>query len=369
MPLRPESLAVSAGRPEAPGDPLNTPIVPASAFRAAPEVNGYGRDQVSPTVAAFETAAGALEGGTALAFASGLAGLSTLIGTLPVGATVVVPDEGYSGTVANFRAAGAAGRLDVRAVPVAELAASCEGAALVWAETVSNPLITVTDLPAVAAAAHAAGALFGVDATFSTPLVVRPLELGADVVMHSATKFLGGHSDVLLGVLVVRSGELRAQLHAARTLAGGIPGALEAFLGTRGIRTLAVRMERAQANALELAQRLDAHPAVTRVRYPGLPGDPGHAIATRDHDGFGAVLSLEVAGDAEAVCDRVRFITHATSLGGVESLIERRARYAVDASTGVPATLLRMSVGIEHVEDLWADLDQALAPAPPAAPR
>ncbi len=182
--------------------------------------------------------------------------------------------------------------------------------------------------------------------------------------MHSVTKYLSGHSDVLMGALVLPAGPLYDELHARRTLTGAIPGALETYLATRGLRTLAVRMDRAQANAGELATRLAAHPRVARVRYPGLAGDPGHAVAARDYAGFGAVIGIEVDGsadDAEAVCQAVRLIHHATSLGGVESLIERRARHAVDASFGTPEALLRLSVGIEHVEDLWADLAQALA--------
>ncbi len=198
-------------------------------------------------------------------------------------------------------------------------------------------------------------------------MVLRPLEHGADVVMHSATKYLAGHSDLLMGVLVTADAEVRAQLRQRRDLTGAIPGGLETFLALRGVRTLAVRMDRAQANAGELARRLAAHPRVARVRYPGLPGDPGHERAARLHDGFGAMISFEVDGDADAadaVCGRVRVITNATSLGGVESLIERRARYAVDAANGTPEALLRFSVGIEDVEDLWADLDAALGPPP-----
>jgi cystathionine gamma-synthase len=184
--------------------------------------------------------------------------------------------------------------------------------------------------------------------------------------MHSVTKYLSGHSDVLLGVLVSRSEELLQRLRDGRTFGGGIPGALESYLALRGLRTLALRMERAQANAGELACRLQRHPKVTRVRYPGLPDDPAHAIAARDHDGFGAVISFEVSGaaaDADAVCTRLQLITDATSLGGVESLIERRAQHPGDESFGTPANLLRLSVGIEHVEDLWADLDAALSGA------
>jgi cystathionine gamma-synthase len=181
--------------------------------------------------------------------------------------------------------------------------------------------------------------------------------------MHSVTKFLAGHSDVLMGVLTTRSPELAEELRTRRRLAGAVPGALECFLALRGMRTLALRVARAQANAAELATRLAAHPNVSKVRYPGLAGDPGHERMAASHDGFGSMISFEIDGDAadaDRVCERVRLITFATSLGGVESLIERRGVYPIDAANGTPATLLRFSVGIEHVEDLWADLEQAL---------
>jgi cystathionine gamma-synthase len=364
--LRPESVVVAAGRPHEPGGPLSTPIVLTAPYLHSPEANAYSRHDVSPTISSFEAALGTLEGGTALAFGSGIAALAAVIDGLPTGAVAVVPDAMYSGSVSIFGAQQQLGRLTIRTVNIADTAAviaALDGAALVWLETVSNPLMAVPDVPAIAAAAHAAGALVGVDATFSTPLVVRPLELGADIVMHSVTKYLAGHSDVLMGALVVRSAALAAELHDRRTRTGAVPGVLEAYLATRGIRTLALRMERAQANAGTLAQRLAGHPRVTRVRYPGLPDDPGHAIAARDHGGFGAMICFEIDGDAdtaERLCEAVRLISHATSLGGVESLIERRARHDVDAAFGTPPTLLRFSVGIEHVEDLWADLSQAL---------
>lgn len=254
----------------------------------------------------------------------------------------------------------------LRPVDIADTAAvvaALDGARLLWLETVTNPLMTVPDLPALIDAAHEAGALVCVDATFSTPVNVRPLEFGADVVMHSATKYLAGHSDLLMGVLVTRRADLVEQLRTGRMLTGAIPGALESFLTLRGIRTLALRMERAQANAMELARRLADHPSVARVRYPGLPSDPFHEVAGRVLDGYGAMIGIELEGGADAaerVCERVRLITHATSLGGVESLIERRARYEVDAGFGTPANLLRLSVGVEHVEDLWDDLARAL---------
>jgi cystathionine gamma-synthase len=365
--LRPESVVVAVGRPQAPGAPLNTPIVLTAPFRHAPQddTNLYARQAGHDTARAFEAAVGALEGGTALAFASGMAATTAVVEGRMAGGVAVVPASGYSGTVTLFAEQQRLGRMTVRPVDLADTAAvvaALPGADLLWLESVTNPLIDVIDLPTLIAAAHDAGAIVCVDSTFSTPLLVRPLEYGADVVMHSATKFLSGHSDLLMGVLVTREAELGATLRARRDLTGSVAGALECYLALRGVRTLAVRMERAQANALELARRLAAHPQVRRVRFPGLPGDPGHELAARIHDGFGAMLSFEVASveAAERVCHRVGLITHATSLGGVETLIERRARHAVDAAHGTPPELLRLSVGIEHAEDLWADLAQAL---------
>jgi cystathionine gamma-synthase len=369
--LHPESLVVAAGRPHEPGAPLSVPIVLTGPYLHSADANAYARHDVSATVGAFETALGALEGGTALAFASGIAAIAAVLDGFPVGSVAVVPDAAYSGTVSLFQTLQQRGRMTVRPVDVADTAAvidALDGADLLWLETVTNPLMAVPDVPALAAAAHRAGATVGVDATFSTPLVVRPLDLGADIVMHSVTKYLAGHSDLIMGALAVRSSQLANDLHLRRTLTGAVPGGLESYLATRGLRTLALRMERAQANALTLAQRLAGHPRVTRVRYPGLPDDPGHAIAARDHAGFGAMISFEIDGgaeQAERLCDAVQLISHATSLGGVESLIERRARHDIDAAFGTPAALLRFSVGIEHVDDLWADLMQALDAAYP----
>jgi cystathionine gamma-synthase len=364
--LRPESLVVSAGRPDEPGGPLSAPIVLAAPYRHDPEQNRYARHDVTPTLAAFETILGELEGGTALGFASGMAAIAAVVEGRPASSTAVVPCEAYSGAVSIFATQEKLGRMTVRSVDVADTAATVDaldGADLLWLEAISNPLVTVPDIPSLAAACRERSVLCCVDATFCTPLVLRALDLGADLVMHSASKYLAGHSDVLMGALVTRSPELAEQLHVRRTSTGAIPGALEAYLATRGIRTLALRMERAQANAGELARRLAAHPRVSRVRYPGLPDDPGHAIAARDFAGFGAMISFELDGtadDAERLCQSLELITHATSLGGVESLIERRARHEIDASFGTPENLLRFSVGIEHVEDLWADLAQAL---------
>ena len=367
MTLRVESLVVSAGRPDAPGAPLNPPIVLAAPYRNDPSDNAYSRERATETRAALEAALGELDGGTALAYASGMAAVAAVAEGQRSATIAVVPHAAYSGAVSIFASQQALGRMTVRPVDIGDtdaVLAALEGAGLLWLEAVTNPLLAVPDLPRLIEAAHAAGALVCVDATFATPLNVRPLDLGADIVMHSATKYLAGHSDLLLGVLVTRSSDLHAQLAERRTLTGAIPGALESYLALRGLRTLVLRMERAQANALELAHRLAAHPRVSRVRFPGLPSDPFHEVASRVLHGYGAMIGIEVDGtvaNADAVCTRVRLISHATSLGGVESLIERRARYDVDAGFGTPPNLLRLSVGIEHVEDLWDDLVQALA--------
>jgi cystathionine gamma-synthase len=290
-----------------------------------------------------------------------MAGIAAVLEMLPVGARVVAPRDSYTalrGLLHDGAAAG--GRWQLRTVDMTdadELAAAVADADLVWLETPSNPLLEVVDIAAVAAAS---GALVAVDNTFATPLLQSPLALGADFAVHSATKFIGGHSDLLLGAVACRRAEDRARLIRRREVAGATPGALEAFLALRGARTLAVRLRQAQETAGELAGRLAAHPAVTRVRYPGLPGDPHHALAARQMRGFGAVLSFEVAdvATADAMCAAVRVVTHATSLGGVESTIERRAK--LPGQEHVPAALLRLSVGVEHVEDVWADLSAAL---------
>ena len=345
---------------------MTTPIVLTAPYQHGPADNHYARHVGTDTVRAFEDAIGALEGGHAVAFGSGMAATAAVVEAQPLGTVAVVPDAAYSGTVMIFDEQARLGRMALRPVDVTateSVVAALDGADLLWLESVTNPLLGVADLPPLLTAAHAVGALACVDSTFTTPLNLLPLDHGADIVMHSATKYLSGHSDLLLGVLVTRSTERAQQLRERRSLAGSMPGALECFLALRGLRTLAVRWERAQANAAELAQRLATHPRVTRVRFPGLATDPGHRVASRLHRGYGAMISFELDGtdvDAEGVCGAVRLISHATSLGGVESLIERRARYPVDAAHGTPPTLLRLSVGIEHVEDLWADLAHAL---------
>jgi cystathionine gamma-synthase len=223
-------------------------------------------------------------------------------------------------------------------------------------------MLEVADLPAILAAARERGVRSVVDNTFATPLGQRPLAWGADVVLHSVTKYLAGHSDVVLGVVVTDDAQIAAELRAFRTLHGSIAGPFEVWLALRGLRTLHLRVERANASAAELARRLSEHPAVAEVRHPSLPDDPGHERASRLMNGYGAILGLRPRGGAaaaDAVVAGLRLWVPATSLGGVESSIERRRRLATESAT-VPEDLLRLSVGVEDVEDLWADLDQAL---------
>jgi cystathionine gamma-synthase len=232
---------------------------------------------------------------------------------------------------------------------------------LIWLESPSNPLLVVADLRAICAAPRKPSALLAVDNTFATSLNQRPLDLGADVSFQSATKFIGGHSDLLAGLLSARRPDLLAALRKSRELHGATPGALESFLAVRGARTMAIRFERAQANALILAERLNSHPGVSCTRFPGLTSHPTHSVARDQLKGFGTIISFDVRGDAAAadqVCSRVRLIQHATSLGAVESTIERRA--GIPGQQHLPASLLRLSVGIEDVEDLWSDLVAAM---------
>ncbi len=360
-----ESWVVAGGRPHEPGQPLNEPIVAASNY----VIGGhhlYSRDTPgTPTINALEDLIGGMERGTCIAFSTGMAAVAALFDLLPVGADVAIPDDCYQG-VTSLAADGAArGRWTVRQIPLrdgqawTDAAASCD---LVWLESPSNPLLGVADLDSICAAPRKPGGIIGVDNTFATPFNQRPLELGADVVMHSVTKFIGGHSDLLAGALVATDEELLTRLHRSRVVTGAMPGALECFLATRGARTLGVRLERSQVTAMELAERLEASPHVDVVRYPGLPSHPDHEVAARVLDGFGAMVSFDVAGsaaDADAVLARLRLITHATSLGGVESTIERRA--VLQGQEHLPPTLLRLSVGCEDVDDLWSDLRQAFA--------
>lgn len=360
----PSTIAVTAGRPDrVPDAPLNSPLVPASTYVAGGD-REYGR-YANPTWEAFEAAVGELEGGRALAYASGLAAVAAIVGGVPPGGLIVAPRHAYLGTLGQLERLAATGRARYRFVDIADTAAvldACTEAAMLWIESPTNPAIEVADIPALCAGARAAGAVTVVDNTFATPLLQRPLDLGADLVLHSATKFLSGHADAVLGVAVTRGRQTFDTLLAHRKLAGAIPGTLETWLALRGLRTLHLRIERASTNARELATRLDAHPRVERVRYPGLAQDPGFARAERQMSAPGAVLSIEIAGGAEAadeVTRRSRVWVNATSLGGVESTFERRRRWSTESKT-IPENLIRLSVGVEDIEDLWADLELAL---------
>jgi cystathionine gamma-synthase len=363
-PWSPATTAVTAGRPERlPDAPLNVPITMASTYVATGDLE-YGR-YGNPTWTAFEEALGTLEGGRCISFASGLSAVASVLDLVGQGATVVAPRHAYNGTVMQLADLEARGRVRANLVDITDTEGAvkaCEDAALVWLESPTNPALEVADIETLAAAAHDAGAYVVVDNTFATPLRQLPLTMGADVVVHSATKYLSGHTDVVLGAVVVTDAELYDVLKGRRDLVGAIPGTLEAWLALRGLRTLHLRLERAQASAADLARRLAGHPAVERVRHPSLPQDPGHELAKAQMSGFGAIVSLEVRGGAaaaDAVQGAVRLWLPATSLGGVESTLERRRRHPLEP-TVVPESLLRLSVGVEDVEDLWTDLAAAL---------
>lgn len=362
--VKAESWLVSAGRSSEPGSPLNVPPVPASNFLIGTG-RDYSRDDGTPTWEALEDIVGGLEAGRAVAFASGMAAIASVFDQLRAGAAVVLPDDCYQG-VAGLVAAGAKmDRWSVQRLRVDDTSGwirACESADLIWLESPSNPLLTVADLEVICAAPRKSGAIVAVDNTFATPLNQRPLDLGATVSLQSATKFIGGHSDLLGGVATTRDHALWQSLRRSRELNGATPGTLEAFLAVRGARTLALRLQRAQETAMVLAEKLEAHDQVTRVRYPGLMSHPTHAIAKRVLKGFGTIISFDLRGDADftdRVCQQVKLIRHATSLGAVESTIERRA--AVPGQDHLPPSLLRLSVGIEDAGDLWTDLDAAIA--------
>jgi cystathionine gamma-synthase len=300
-----------------------------------------------------------------VSFASGMASIAAIFDQLPAGSVVALSDDCYQAVAGIANVGRDKGRWTLHRVAVADTkrwVEMCGVADLIWLESPSNPLLTVADLDEICAAPRKRGAILGVDNTFATPLNQRPLALGADVSMQSATKFIGGHSDLLNGVVTVRDPKLLSALRQSREFTGATPGALETFLAVRGVRTLALRVERAQQNAITLAKRLAQHPNIALTRYPGLPTHPTHDAARRQLKGFGTIISFDVKGDAsvaDAVCSSVQLIQHATSLGAVESTIERRA--GIPGQEHLPPALLRLSVGIEAVEDLWEDLDQALS--------
>lgn len=363
--MRKETIAISSGRPaHQPGASLNPPIQLTSTFLSGTAV-GYGRFG-NETWAATEDAISKLENANhTLIFSSGMAAISAVFNMLPIGAVVTASNQGYNGSMSVLGQAHESGRLEVRFIDLCntdEVLAAIPGTQLLWLESPTNPRLDVVDLPVVIKAAKVAGIGVAVDNTFATSLNQNPLDMGADIVMHSVTKFLAGHSDVLMGSLSTNDEALFARLSNQRQLGGAIVGPMEAWLALRGIRTFPVRVKASSESALELAKRLSEHPKVAAVRYPGLPTDSQHARAKSFMKGFGAVLSFEIksdAADADKVCEASKLITYATSLGGVESLWERRRRWASE-SHEVPENLIRLSVGLENVEDLWEDIKQAL---------
>jgi cystathionine gamma-synthase len=364
--LKTDSWLVAAGRPHAPGSPMNTPVLPVSNYTLGDE-RVYSRDSATAGWEALEEIVGGLEGGDAIAFSSGMAAAAAVFQGLPAGATVVLADDCYHGVSELASRGEQKGLWSLRSLAVDDTAAWLEAAEntdLLWLESPSNPLLKIADLATLCAAPRKPGGLLVVDNTFATPLNQRPLALGADISMHSATKFIGGHSDLLGGVLIARSSEIADRLREARTIGGATPGSLEVFLAVRGLRTLALRLERAQHNAGRVADWLESHASVAKTRYPGLSNHPGHALARKQLDGFGCIITFDMAGDAQTadrVCQSVRLIRHATSLGSVESTMERRA--AVPGQEHLPPSLLRLSVGIESFDDLRSDLEQAFRSA------
>jgi cystathionine gamma-synthase len=375
-----ETLAIHAGQdPDPTTGAVVVPIYQTSTYVQSEvgEHKGYEYSRSgNPTRTALETCLAALEAGrVGLAFASGLAAEDCILRTLTKpGAHVVVPDDAYGGTYRLFAAVLSKWGVENTPVALNDLdavrAAIRPETALVWCETPTNPLLNVADIEAVAGVAHEAGARLVVDNTFASPYLQQPLALGADVVVHSTTKYLGGHSDVVGGALVTSDEALGAELAYHQNAMGGVPGAFDSWLVMRGAKTLGVRMDRHCANAQRVVELLQSSDKVAEVLYPGLPTHPGHAVAAKQMRDFGGMVSFRLAGGEQAaleVCRRTKVFTLGESLGGVESLIEHPGRMTHASVAGsqleVPADLVRLSVGIETVEDLLEDLSRALAGA------
>jgi cystathionine gamma-synthase len=361
-------------------DPARTPGFATRAIHAgqAPDpttgsVIEYSRTG-NPTRTALQECLAALEGGAhGLAFASGMAATDALIrATLRPGDHLVIPDDAYGGTFRLIDKVFSQWGITHTPVPLSDVdavrAALQPSTRLVWVETPTNPLLNIADITAIAEVAHAGGAKLVVDNTFASPYLQNPLALGADVVLHSTTKYVGGHSDVVGGALVTDDSELREALAFLQNGAGGVPGPFDAWLTLRGAKTLALRMEQHSTNAELVVQALLRNPAVASVLYPGLAEHPGHAVAARQMRRFGGMVSLRMAGGREAaekLCAATEIFTLAESLGGVESLIELPSAMTHASTVGsmleVPQDLVRLSVGIEDGADLVSDLEQALA--------
>ena len=385
--MRFSTRAIHAGQePDPATGAIMVPVYQTSTYvQSAPgEHQGYEYSRTgNPTRTALEKNVASLEGGKhGLCFASGLAATDAIVKLLEQGDHVVAGNDLYGGTHRLFQQVFARFGLEFDFIDTSDLAAVSAamrpGTRLVWIETPTNPLMKIVDVAALADVAHRGEALLAVDNTLATPYLQRPLELGADLVIHSTTKYLGGHSDVIGGAIVTSSDELREKLGFLQNAVGAVPGPMDCFLILRGIKTLAVRMDRHQENARRIADYLCGHDRVERVYYPGLPEHPGHELAARQMDGFGGMLSFTLVGgnvaDANALASRTRICVLAESLGGVESLIEVPVTMTHGAvpleerrTAGLSDGLIRLSVGIEDVEDLIADLDQALGGEAPSA--
>jgi cystathionine gamma-synthase len=374
-PVRIETAAVHAGQdPEPVYGSVNVPIYQTSTYAqervGEPKVWDYARGG-NPTRAAFEAALAALEGGErCLAFASGMAAETTLLLTLRPGDHVLLADDVYGGTYRLLSRVLAPWGLAFETCdltdPSAVRGAIRDETRFVWIETPSNPLLKIVDIEAVSEIAHGRGAKVVVDNTFATPAAQRPLALGADVAVHSVTKYLGGHSDLIGGALVTSDPDLVEPLTFLVNAVGAVPGPMDCYLALRGLKTLAMRMDRHAASASAIAAFLQNHPKVNQVYYPGLPGHPGHDVAARQMANFGGIVSFTLgsAEEAAGVAQRTELFFLAESLGGVESLIEVPGPMTHASVAGSPLEiapeLIRLSVGIEHVDDLIADLDRAL---------
>ncbi|HEY8478358.1 MAG TPA: cystathionine gamma-synthase [Spirillospora sp.] len=372
-----ETLAIHAGQdPDPTTGAVVTPIYQVSTYKQD-GIGGlrggyeYSRS-ANPTRTALETCLAEIEGGVrGLAFASGLAAEDTLLRTVcKPGDHVVIPNDAYGGTYRLFAKVAEPWGVSFDPVPLEDVAAVRAATGprtkMIWVETPSNPLLGIADIAALAGVARDAGALLVVDNTFASPYLQRPLDLGADVVVHSTTTYMGGHSDVVGGALVVADAELGERLAFHQNAMGAVAGPFDAWLTLRGIKTLGVRMDRHCANAERIAQMLRRHPAVRQVLYPGLPDHPGHDVAAKQMKAFGGMVSFRMESEEAAVrvCERTKLFTLGESLGGVESLIEHPGRMTHASAAGsaleVPGDLVRLSVGIEDVADLLRDLEQAL---------
>ena len=386
----PRTRVVAAGRSHEPNSPVSPSVDFTSTYRYQPGVAQsleYAREGV-PSFEPLEQLLAELEGGShGLVFSSGLSAISAVVNQLPLGAHLVLPEHAYMGFAAMAQQMADKGLLTLHRGNIAEtdqmiatISAAAEAAeaagteAMLWIESPTNPMLEVADLPVLIEAAKRLGVSTAVDNTFATPLRQNPLAHGADVVVHSVTKLISGHSDVIVGATITSDADLHHRLHGHRTLHGTVPGPMEVFLALRGVRTLAVRLDAAERNAEYLAVKLDeliddAAVPVSTVTYPGLPSHPQHGRASRLLSGFGAILTVDTGSQqvADALLEKLRVWTPATSLGGVESLAERRRRHSTEPHT-VPEGLIRLSVGIEDPEDLYEDLLQALRSAGAATP-